>query len=207
MSILSVDGQHRLKIAQKLNLPIYYLIDDNFNSKKMIYYNTVQKNWDINDYLKYWCANGNENYLKIKQVMNTCGFNLSLTLRWLNSDCGSLFKLFREGSYTYDDKKSIERLDNLNSALIVIKELKERNVKPVSMLTQRAFHDALRTFISHPVIIVDRFLDKIKTVPYVLSITNDKRLYIEQFADIYNYEMRKERIKVVRDGRTIKLRI
>jgi hypothetical protein len=51
-----VDGQHRFIAARNLGLDVYYMIDENYDPKKMVMHNTTQKRWGNESFLKYWIA-------------------------------------------------------------------------------------------------------------------------------------------------------
>ncbi|WP_432714390.1 ParB/Srx family N-terminal domain-containing protein [Pedobacter sp.] len=49
-----IDGQHRLEAAEKLGLPIFYIVDAAVSKKDLSDLNSVKKNWSTMDYINYW---------------------------------------------------------------------------------------------------------------------------------------------------------
>ena len=66
-----IDGQHRFCACQQLNLPIYYEVIDPPKKKLIISLNTSHKNWQVNDYVKFYSeCSKNENFVRLASVMN-----------------------------------------------------------------------------------------------------------------------------------------
>lgn len=61
-----VDGQHRLKVAEMLGVPVYYIVSDQMRIEDAATINTVTDRWTIQDWLGHWCALGLPEYLKLK---------------------------------------------------------------------------------------------------------------------------------------------
>src|SRR5208283_2271794 len=49
-----IDGQHRLMAARKLEIPIYYLVDENYDPLKIVLFNNSRFNWKGDHYLNYY---------------------------------------------------------------------------------------------------------------------------------------------------------
>ena len=54
------DGQHRLMIAETLQLPVHYVIEDKDFDVAIV--NSTAKTWTIVDYARKYAANGNQDY-------------------------------------------------------------------------------------------------------------------------------------------------
>lgn len=194
-----IDGQHRLMAARKLEVPIYYVVDEDFDPIKMVVFNTTQKRWATNDYLNYWCEQGREDYLKLREFVDDVGFSLTNTIRWMNAHGARQYVAFRKGAFKFriDEK----RLRGIMHSKKLMLYMKERNFKPTSIYNQSAFHEAMQKFFTDPVVDSDRFFQKLEISPFSLLQTRSWQSYIEQFADIYNYKMgKKSRIRVIKEG-------
>ncbi|HXT83154.1 MAG TPA: ParB/Srx family N-terminal domain-containing protein, partial [Verrucomicrobiae bacterium] len=102
-----VDGQNRLKAAETLKLPIYYIIDENIDEED-IPRCQIQRAWELKDFLKFY-KNHNENYCFINDMLE----EYKLPIHFIVSCCTSHFnchKSFRKG--TYKIKKN--RIDLIN---------------------------------------------------------------------------------------------
>ena len=78
-----IDGQHRLKAAQKLGIPVYYLIDKNADEKDIKMRNQQMKNWSITDIIHYY-ASDNDNYKFLEQLKEKYEINYSFILSVVN---------------------------------------------------------------------------------------------------------------------------
>lgn len=63
-----IDGQHRLGAAQCMGVPIYYIIDDEFQEEDMIILNTTRINWSLLDFSRYYASKNNENYIFLTKL-------------------------------------------------------------------------------------------------------------------------------------------
>lgn len=70
-----LDGQHRLRAAEKLNKEIYYIVDEFAEDSDMITLNKERSNWKPIDYIKFYANSGNENYIKFLEL---CDISLSI---------------------------------------------------------------------------------------------------------------------------------
>lgn len=64
-----IDGQHRFEAAKELNLPINFIICNNYSLKEVQLLNTNMKNWKKEDYLNAYCDLGYPEYLKFKEFI------------------------------------------------------------------------------------------------------------------------------------------
>lgn len=193
-----IDGQHRFMAAKDLGVTIYYLIDDNYDSKKMIEFNTLQKNWKPEDYLKYWINHGNEDYLKFNEFCKDIGFRVSLMLSWLTSSGGSTSRNFKTGLFKFKiDEISLKALVDTKK---LIKILTQRNYKPLVTFTQASFHEACKTFFKSPIVEPDLFFENLEKCPFQLRYSRAWQEYLDQFVEIYNFNLKKDKIKVIVDG-------
>jgi len=193
-----VDGQHRLKACELLNLPVFYVIDDNYTPEKIIHFNSIQKLWKTVDYLNYWVEHGKEDYKKLNDFSKDIGFNIGIILKWLSRVNGNKYVNFRKGCFVF--KLDERTLESIMATKKFIKTLKSRNTKPVNMFLQGAFHDACRQFFNNPLVNCDRFFEKFDIVPYTIAYGQGSHDYIDQFVEIYNYNMKKQKIQVIREG-------
>lgn len=64
------DGQHRLLAAEQLGVPIFYVVDNTqrMDRKAVPVINTSSKRWGMADYLNFYCAQGNKEYIALKNL-------------------------------------------------------------------------------------------------------------------------------------------
>lgn len=193
-----IDGQHRLKAAQKVGVPIYYVVDDAYTPEKMIIFNTTQKQWKPDDYLNYWINHGRVDYRKLRDFKEDLGFPLSAMLKWVSAGGGKSYSSFKRGAFTFklDDKL----LQGLLACKRLIGFMKARNFKPINVFRQGAFHEACRNLFTNPLIDLDRFFARLEVVPFQIRYSQLWQEYLDQLVEIYNYDMRRDRVRVIQDG-------
>lgn len=64
-----IDGQHRYEAAKQMNLPINFIICNDYSLKEVQLLNTNMKNWKKEDYLKAYCDLNFPEYLKFELFM------------------------------------------------------------------------------------------------------------------------------------------
>lgn len=193
-----IDGQHRLTAARELGYPVWYVIDENYRPEKMIGLNTTQKSWRPEDFLKYWIAHGRTDYQKLHDFHRDIGFTLALILRWQSEKRKGIFEAFKQGQYEFIMDKKI--LKGIFATKQYVRALKETNFKPAQIYIQGAFHEACRHFFCSDIVDPDRFFERLELCPYKLKYTNQWQDYLQQMATVYNYDLRKDRVRVIQDG-------
>ena len=68
-----LDGQNRFEALKELGMPIYYVVDNEFNNKDISILNSNVEKWDIDDYMDVH-AEYNNNYVKYKNLKIKYGF-------------------------------------------------------------------------------------------------------------------------------------
>lgn len=198
-----VDGQHRFTAAQELSLPIYYVIDDEYDPFKMIQFNTTQNRWTLEDYLNYWARNGVEDYLKLEDFKKEMGLTLTVVLLWITSSTGSMHPVFKAGNFKFNlTQKS---LDAIVTGKEIMEYLRMRNFTPISIYKQAAFHKALKTFFTLPFVDHSRFLNRLVNSPIDIKYYSHHQDYLETFVNIYNFNMKTDRLQTLRDGPRIEI--
>lgn len=194
-----IDGQHRYLAAKKLNLPVYYIVDENYTPGKMIIFNSTQRGWKLSDYLNYWCHHGKEDYIKFREFSKDMGLSYHALIHWVDARSGSLYKRFKSGTFTFSI--GIPILEALVQVKRFILLLKSMNIKPQTIYVQIAFHKALKEFFTNPLIDFDRFFDRFCKWPHSFVYFTSTEEYLEQLVNIYNYGMKSRRVRFVKDGK------
>ena len=97
-----IDGQHRFKACQELDLPIYYsVIESNVSPEKlMIELNKNNDEWKLDSYIHHYADKGIYYYIELKNFMDKYKLNssVSISICSLVADRGSnTSKLIRDG--------------------------------------------------------------------------------------------------------------
>ena len=112
-----IDGQGRLEAAERLNLPIHYIIVPGIGIEECRAMNINQKSWGLTDYIKSYADMGEESFILIQKIIKEyedSGFKLGLFFTALMKKNAAPTKLIQNGTLNItkeDYKKAVERLD------------------------------------------------------------------------------------------------
>lgn len=102
-----IDGQHRLGTLKELGLPVNFVIAQTTSPRTVISMNSAQKNWKDADYLAFFVANGNSEYIRLNQIYNQYKDYVSLTVLYRNIVGDVLGEKFRSGLLTIKDEVKV----------------------------------------------------------------------------------------------------
>ena len=198
-----IDGQHRFTAAKNLGQEIFYIIDKNPASQKIIAYNTTQKNWKLEDYLNYWCNKSNENYLKLEAFCKEYNLDIPIGICWITGRIKYGNHSFKNGKFVFElhehTKKAVETL------MLVIEILKDRVPNYKTMVRQPCFNDAIKRFLETDRVNHAIFLSQLKKYSMDFYFYRNTEQYLEKFVETYNYNRSNDRLFVAKDG--LRLRI
>jgi len=104
-----IDGQTRYRACQELNMPFYVDIVNSmeWSNEDLISINTTQRNWKLQDYLRYYVKFNTDSYIAFEQFLKLhkhitiqmliAIFNKTNSRSYLNS------KIFKNGELKYDN--------------------------------------------------------------------------------------------------------
>jgi hypothetical protein len=102
-----IDGQHRVEACQELQLPVYYIMHDDWGLNEVHVLNTHQVNWNSLDYLHSHAKRGNEHYQTFEKFMEDYGFGYQVSYALLTNTTsaprGHKTKEFRRGKFEVAD--------------------------------------------------------------------------------------------------------
>lgn len=185
-----IDGQHRLEVAKKLGIPIWYEVQKDIKSADMILINN-QKQWENKDYIHYYYNEGYEEYIKLVRYMEKNNINLKNAITMLfGLRCKEIGEKIKNGSFMFPMENDMQEI---NEKIFLIEKVKEyiknksRDPALKKIINTSTFLNALITFISIKTVCVQTFLKKL---PYKLDILRPcarSMDYLLIFKDIYNY--------------------
>lgn len=115
-----IDGQSRVKALERLGMPVQFCIKKGIGRKECQMLNLFQKNWTTNDYIDSYIADGNDNYIWLKNMMiryaeltsSIVQSIASVKGRNVTSLCGQRSEIIIKGdlSLTSEDRTKIENL-------------------------------------------------------------------------------------------------
>lgn len=180
-----IDGQHRLGAAKFLGVPIYYIIDNLISKSDIAALNSNQKNWSLEDYIKYHSKEGIASFNILDRFLKDHpAIPISGALTLLSESGARDTKAIREG---FVDTSNI---DQANKIAEFIKWLLD--IYPCATLSNTI--QALRDIFSLEGFDVDIFKSKILGQPRSLVKCINRKQYLDMFLEIYNYKQSKNRI-------------
>ena len=177
-----IDGQHRFKSQQELNLPVYYMVIPGYGLEDVQRLNQNTKNWGISDFLDGYCNLGKENYIKLKDfyIQYDFAISISLSIAMGFAHGGDQWASFKRGDFVFDDYMgAIERADKL-TALKTYTDL----------YNDTYFIYAMLKMFKNPEFELTTFMQKLSFQNGALVKCRDVRTYITLIEEIYNYKSR-----------------
>lgn len=183
-----IDGQHRLKVAESLNIPIYYIISDRVTIEDVATTNSHTRHWRLEDYLHHFCSAGNLEYLKLRRFWEKNNFLALTTAVRLcyygtgkdGERGGNLSRLFAIGSYMAND---IQFAEKVAQACLDFS-------KYVFFYKETVFVNAIACLMANSEYDHARMMGKMKYLSAKLVKCANIELYMVVFTDIYNYKVR-----------------
>lgn len=117
-----IDGQHRLTAAEKLKLPIYYIVNPNATIEEAKRENVFQHEWKYRDYLESYVELGYPEYVTLEQFIKEYQLSLYIGMLLAFGEYSSPARLrnkFKLGQFSFTDKQKAENMASF------INELKE----------------------------------------------------------------------------------
>lgn len=176
-----IDGQHRVKAAMSVGVPIRYKVSKGAGTDEMTAMNTLQRNWSPFDHLHKFVVRGNPHYITFdKFVKDYPMFKYTEVAMFLNNSMSSVKRdSFESGNYVVKNEKKGREWANY------VLELKPYFEK---YYTKSIFVRAFIKIISNkPEFIFEEFLHKVKLRPNMLVACGTVEQYVEMIENIYNY--------------------
>jgi hypothetical protein len=184
-----VDGQHRLKAAEKLGVSIYYRQSSEIKVEDMIILNLTKKTWSHVDYLNYYCEHMNlPEYIKLKDFMRKEKVSLNLSLGLFGCSRGMSSKEFKKGNFIMPMDLSIMVV--LPQCRAIIEYIRSINGN-LLFIKSNTFLKSLTVFLSTDGVVFKKFMEALpKHVSRLTPQTNLKN-YLERWTQIYNWGKKK----------------
>ena len=184
-----LDGQHRLKVAESLQVPIYYITTDRADVTDIADSNANTKHWKSEDYLHYYCNKNFLEYLKLRRYWETFNFMrlhdaVDMCFYGERVDGMSVQQRFARGLFQAND---IPFAEKVGRGLL--------DFAPYTVLYKNAtFIKAVRQLFCNSDYDHQRMVGKLKYLSAKLVRCATVELYLVVFTDIYNYKAREDNI-------------
>lgn len=182
-----VDGQFRLEAAKKLNLRVFYQVNEEACVEDMVTFNVNIKGWDSKNYLNFFVKNNHETYVRFNEFISEHKISVRCGLLILASavDNASYHK-FKTGTFLFPDS---EEMKEINKMMVVyhsvIDMIKASRPSDKSFLYTSRFQLALIEFLNANKKDITTVQEKLEK--YVMDIIPcfSYEIYMNLLKDIY----------------------
>lgn len=177
-----IDGQHRLLAAKELGVDIYYKIEKGLDTAEIMTMN-LTKPWIAGDYLNYYCKNGYQDYIKLKDFMRKNGINLRVALTMIQGDSKQKMQLFKMGKFQFCDVPTASELDLCHETIDFIKKM-----NGFSLYTSSSrFWKALRKLVTHAHFDNEKWKENLSKMIERFQAKPTTEDYCRLMMDVYNW--------------------
>jgi len=175
-----LDGQHRLKVAERLGLLIYYIIADTMTIEDVAAIAGTPTAWKKTDFLNHWCAQGIEDYIFLRELSVAYPDHhlTTLTSLLMYGNRIGLKETFEHGMF-----KAIRR----RYAVVVLDAAKSFQPIIPKWYREQTFVMAVGNLFDHQGYSHERMLKQVMKQSARLTKQIDVKTYLIVFQDIYNY--------------------
>lgn len=180
-----IDGQHRLEVFKQLNLPVYFIINPGYGIKEIQKLNTHMKNWTVEDYLKCYCGQGIEDYVKYKEFRAKYGFGHQESLAFLMGSTSNFSKIFNDGNL------KIKSLEDAETAAQKVSQFAEF----YKGYRRKSFVFAVLSLLKHPEYDHNEMIKKVAMQQRNMVHCTNTEQYLNLLEDIFNFHKRGNRVR------------
>lgn len=182
-----IDGQGRLTALERLGLPVEYIVQQGVGIDECISMNLNQTNWNLMNYIISFADRGNENYIKLLQLMreyNDFGINAIATAMFGISRFSS--QVIAKGELVITDdiiaiaKNKMEYVRQLNSTIAMMKVNRTMLRQGILFLTMFEYVD------------LDGFIEQFKKNGLIMKPFHSLRECMQSIEELYNYGRHKK---------------
>jgi len=187
-----IDGQHRVKAAMELGIPINYIIDTKITIDDIGSLNSRNKNWQLVDFIDQYVRKDFEHYIKLNNFMKMYPELKPTECMML---CGGAFtnptrEDFEDGKFV---TKNMDKAVEWAMGIISLKPYFER-------YNGSTFVRALvKIMTKKNKFVLTEFVDKVRKRPTRMFICGSVTEYIKVIEDVYNFGRIKENRINLRD--------
>lgn len=112
LSFVVLDGQHRLKVAEAMGVPIYYQFASDTQMEDVSGLNKNRTPWKFSDFLSSWCERGNPEYIRLREFVKRYDWmypSIAMEMCYYGSN-GTMRDDFANGKYQCNDVEFAERV-------------------------------------------------------------------------------------------------
>lgn len=180
-----IDGQHRLAVAKRMKLPVYYIIAEEADLHDIRMLNVNVRTWFMDDYLRSYIQQGKRDYIVLKDFAEANDVSVSIALLLLsipneNFHPNLMIREFKEGDF---------KVANLVGAQTLVKQL--HDLKPFTEDEAWKDRELIRALqivykrVSHRTIV-----EKLKLHDLKIEREPSVREYLRSLERVVNFKQR-----------------
>ena len=187
-----IDGQHRLRAAKRLNIPIHYQVlnaDSGILETQLL--NANQRSWKPMDFILSYEALGNPNYKRLHEFIESYGLGASGTISLIGNDKNRSWSDFKSGKFEINERKWSEAVTLMLNIRDLIPYMENKSFWKMRDFP-RAMKEAYKK-VSH-----ERIMEKLvmiaegRSSKKIIEKSYTKRDYLRQIEDIVNWKVSKD---------------
>ena len=176
-----IDGQGRYEALKQLGMPIDYIVVKGVGVEACLNMNIYQEKWKIADYIDSYAERGDENYIKLKQLLKEYPlFGLSVIATAINSVSKYNASAIKNGTLIITDEDYIKAIDNLDFIKELVPFAKRCNGK------LEPFFQAVLYIEDMAGVDKNRLIQKIKENIGIMNNWSDVGTAIQSIEEVYN---------------------
>ena len=185
-----IDGQHRLAALIKLNLPIAYIVVNNYNIKQLEEINTLQVKWKLVDYVRFEASLGNQDCRNLQDTFEQYDFvSPSLLTLMFGAPAADRIRDVKSGKYSFDRKRGEQFIELLHNIAGTV------DIKNFKKVYSTRFVSALKTIMrENPHFDGDRLISAAQQKP--LRFYDNLSDNVERIIEVYNHRYRGTKLEV-----------
>jgi hypothetical protein len=178
-----LDGQHRFYIAKKLKRPVHYIImSESRELPDIAKINSNTEKWKTKDFINCYIEQGNTNYSKLQDFMDTYGFSATVSIKMLSQGTPGTEAGLSDG--TYDFQRGAFEVLHESKAIEIANEVKR--FSSFKFYKDRGFIIAIYRIKEAGKITIDELLSKYEKYPDMLQKQSGFKDYLFCLENIYN---------------------
>jgi hypothetical protein len=183
-----IDGQHRLEAAKVLGVPVYYEISVDSTIEDMILFNTAQKGWSTDDYVKFYASRGDENYIRVLDLAKKYDCTAANILSMSTRAGGRKNNTLKAGHLQFDFLEADEKIRQKMWQYSQVAEfIKLKTFEAKAYTNKITFKRSLFILFENPEFDFETFMRKLQINISKMHPCTMMSQYIQLLKEIYNY--------------------
>lgn len=175
-----IDGQHRLKAAETLNLPIYYTVIEKGSIEEVQFLNANQKSWSLFDFVQSYAERGNINYIALKKFSEEYNLPLSISAELIGVPQRHQTDVVKNGTFIAQQEEKGRKIAN---CLMEYRRYANSNI-----LRSRDFVRAVKYMVENEPVRHFELIRKLALLNKKIEKQASFKNYLRVFEDVYNWK-------------------